>query len=238
MPDLGSSSARARRDASLDGDPDQCEARQQEGRRSHHEDHFDVGECDEHARSERADQGAEALDRRGRSVRGDQLARRPGQRRQQRHERGPEQRRAHTDHGPGDEDDASLVQESPGRGDAETCRTHQREAEEEALAAEPIAERRGKRRDRGRRQQAHQAGDADGCRATVVVGEDAEGDEVRPLGRYQRAPGQLGAPNVRVASRDVKRAECLARAGCEEAQRDADTRRGVGVSSPRFTIRR
>ena len=40
------------------------------------EDRSDVGERDQYAGAERPEQGAEALDRRGRSVRGDQLARR------------------------------------------------------------------------------------------------------------------------------------------------------------------
>ena len=66
-----------RSDAPLDRDPRQQRARDEEGRRSRDEDRLDVGECDEQPGGERPDQGAEALDRRGGSVRGDQLARRP-----------------------------------------------------------------------------------------------------------------------------------------------------------------
>ncbi len=163
------------------------------------EDHADVGERDEHAGAERAEQRAEALDRRGRAVRRDQLPRRPRERGQQRDERRPEERRADADDGRGGEDDDAVVQQR--RPTAETTSAAAPSstiAEQEPLAPEAIAERRGERRDRGRREQAHEAGDADGRGPAVAVGEHAERDEVRPLGRDRRAPGELGAADVRV----------------------------------------
>jgi len=82
----------------------------------------------------------------------------------------------------------------------------QRDCEQEALAAKPIAERRRERSDHGRREQAGESGNSDSGRATAVIGEDTEGDEVRPLGCDRGAPGELGTPDVVVAGRD---AECV-----------------------------
>ena len=129
------------------------------------------------------------------------------------------------------------IHQRAGRRDDERRRSEQHEAEEESLAPEAIAERRGERRDRGRREQPQQAGDADGRGATVAVREHAERDEVRPLRRHQRAPGQLGAANVDVASGDVECAERLARTRREEPQPDVETGRDARVSEPRFTMR-
>ena len=166
----------------------QQRARDEEGRSGRDEDRLDVGECDEQPGGERPEEGAEALDRRGGPVRGDQLAGRPRERRKQRDQRRPEQRRADADHGPGHEDDAPLIQQRAGSRDGEGRRSQQHEGEEEPLPPEAIAEGRGERRDRGCREQPHQAGDADGCGSTVAVREHAERDEVRPLRRHQTRP--------------------------------------------------
>ena len=226
-----------RSDAPLDRDPRQHRPRDEEGRSSRDEDRLDVGECDEQPGGERPEQGAEALDRRGGPVRGDQLAGRPRERRKQRDQRRPEQRRADADHGPGHEDDAPLIQQRAGSRDGEGRRSQQHEGEEEPLAPEAIAEGRGERRDRGCREQPQQARDADGRGSTVAVREHAERDEVRPLRRHQRAPGQLGATDVDVPSGNVKCAERLARTRREEPQPDAETGRYARVSRSRFTLR-
>ena len=87
---------------------EQC-GRDEQRRRAGREDRRDVGERDQHAGGERAEQRAEALDRRGRSVRSDQLPRRARQRWEQRDESRPEQRRADADRRPGGEDDDAVV---------------------------------------------------------------------------------------------------------------------------------
>ena len=109
---------------------------------------------------------------------------------------------------------------APAAETSESGRAQEHDSEQEPLAPEAIAERRRERRDRGRREQAHEAGDPDRRRSAVVVREHAERDEVRPLGRDRRAPGQLGAANVRVLGRDAEGGERLAETGHEESQAD------------------
>jgi len=58
----------------------------------------------------------------------------------------------------------------------------------------PVAERRRERREKRSGKQAHEPGDADRERPARVVGEDAERDEVHPLGGDRRAPGELSPP--------------------------------------------
>ena len=110
---------------------------------------------------------------------------------------------------------------------SERRRSQEHDSEQKPLAPEAIAERRCERRDRGRRQQAHEPGDSDRRGSAVVVREHAEGDEVRPFGRNRRAPGQLGTANVGVLSRDAKGGERLAETGHEESQPDDGTGRGT-----------
>jgi hypothetical protein len=92
--------------------------------------------------------------------------------------------------------------------------------------------------DRGRRKQAHEAGDADRRGSAMVVGEHTEGDEVRPLGRNRRAPGQLGTAYVRILSRDAKGGGRLAdsRHGGSQPQGGSSTSRCVELLSIALTL--
>ena len=63
----------------------------------------------------------------------------------------------------------------------------------------PVAERSRKGSDERGRQHADEPCDAHPDRPARVVGEDAERDEVRPLGRDRRAPRKLETPEVLVA---------------------------------------
>ena len=111
---------------------------------------------------------------------------------------------------------------SRGRDD-ERRRSQQHDSEQEPLAPEAITQGGCERRDRGRREQAHEAGDPDRRGSAVAVREHTEGDEVRPLGGHRRAPGQLGPANVDVPSRDAKGGERLAQTGHEESQPHGDS---------------
>ena len=81
---------------------------------------------------------------------------------------------------------------------AEGQRRNERQREEETLPREAVAQGRSKRRNDRGGQEANEASEADRGRSADVIGVHAECDEVRPLCRDGRAPGQLGAPDVRV----------------------------------------
>ena len=83
--------------ATLDLDPPEHRRRRQKHRRTDDEDDADVRDRDEHACEQRADEGSETLDRRGRAVRRDELLRRPRERRQQRLQRRPHEGRGDPD---------------------------------------------------------------------------------------------------------------------------------------------
>ena len=155
---------------------------------------------EQHSGHEGADEGAEALHGRGRSVGGDQLFGRPGKRGQERLERRPEERRGHPDDRGEHEDDrlASPQKESRGRA-TERRRPHERDRGEKPLAPEAISQRRGKGGEDRRGQHPDQACDADGGGAARGVREDPERHEVHPLGRDRGAPGELDPAQIAVA---------------------------------------
>ena len=197
LQDLDARATRSRREAARDGhEREQCR-RDDQRRCARREHRRDIGERDQDAGGEWAEQRAETLDRRGRSVRSDQLPGRARERWEQRDESRPEQRRADADRRPGREDDDPVVhQRSRGRDD-ERGRSERDDSQQEPLAPEAIAEGRCERRDRGRREQACEAGDPDRRGSAVAVGEHAEGDEVRPFGDDGRAPGQARCAGYR-----------------------------------------
>ena len=103
----------------------------------------------------------------------------------------------------GEREDRSLVAarvEEPGRR-RERRRREQRDSDEGPLALVAVGERSRERgRDRGRKQP-HDAEDADGLRASMVVREDGERDREGPLARDRRCIGKLEPAQVAV-SRD------------------------------------
>ena len=235
LPDIDSRRTRGRMDATRHRDTHDEGGRHEERCRAGREDHRDVGKCDQHPGCERTEERAEALDRRGRSVRRDQLRRRSRQRWQQRDESRPEQRRADTDRRPGGEDDDAIVHRGPRGRDHECRRSQEHDSQQEPLAPEAVAQGRCERRDGGRREQAHETGDPDRRRPAVVVREHTECDEVRPLGTHARAPGQLGAANVGVSSRHAKGGERL---DGDETRGESTLRRDSGgprISDARST---
>ena len=97
LPDRPSGAGRTPDDVARDRHAGKQGGRHEESSRSGRKDHSDVDERDQQTRGERAEQGAEALDRRRRTVGGDQLPGRSRQRRQQRLKCRPEESRADTD---------------------------------------------------------------------------------------------------------------------------------------------
>ena len=160
----------------------------------------DVRDRDEHPGEERPDQGSEAFDRRRGTVRADQLLRIPCERGKQRLQGGPDERHGEPDDGRERKDRRQVL--ACEEGDCrpgERRRTDKRDHGEEAFAPEMVAERgREGRHERGG-QQADQPGDPYRSRPARVVREDAERDEVRPLGRDRCPPSELEAPDVSVA---------------------------------------
>ena len=74
-------------------------------------------------------------------------------------------------------------------------------AHEETLAPEPIAHEGGEGCDERGGQQTHQTGDTDGEGPPDVIREDAERNEVRPLGHDRGSPPELDPAELRVAQR-------------------------------------
>ena len=93
-------------------------------------------------------------------------------------------------------DSTSAIERDRRRSEGNGC--DQRQSEEETLPREAVAQGRGKRRHERCGQETNEAGEADRSRSADVIGVHAECDEVRPLRRDGRAPGQLCAPDVRV----------------------------------------
>jgi hypothetical protein len=100
--------------------------------------------------------------------------------------------------GEGEDEEIEVRREGSSRA-GESGRREERHHEQEPLARKAVAEGRCEWRYQSRRQQADEAGDSDAGRAAVLVGKDAEGDEVRPLGGDRSAPCQLHPPDVAVA---------------------------------------
>ena len=157
-----------------------------------------IRDGDENAGEERPDEGAEALDRRRRAVRRDEFLGCASERRQQRLERRPDERDREPEQCGECEYERFDIPEERDRRRPEGNGCNQCQSEQEPLPREAVAQGCGKRRNDRSGQEANEAGDADRSRAADVVGVHAEGDEVRPLCCDGRAPGQFGAPDVRV----------------------------------------
>jgi len=186
-------------DAALDLDASEQDGADDKHCRPKGEDRSHVRKRHQHPRDHRPDERAEALDRRRRAVRRDQLLRRPRQRRQQRLQRRPDQRRREPDNAGEREYEDSIVCGRRCRGGGERTGTEERQCEKKALAAKPVAERSGEGCDGRCRQQPDQPRDADRGGTALLVGKDAERDEMRPLRRNRRAPGEFHPPNVVVS---------------------------------------
>ena len=120
------------------------------------------------------------------------------ERRQPGLERRPNERDREPEQGGECEHEPFDVREERDRRRCEGKRCNQCQREQEALSRKAVAQGGGERRNDRGRQEANEAGDADGGRSADVIGVDAEGDEVRPLCCDGRAPGQFCAPDVRV----------------------------------------
>ena len=163
-----------------DGSEEKRRARQRAG--ADGEDDAHVCDRDEHAGEERPDQGSEALDRRRRAVRADQLLGRP-------RERG--QHRLLGWSNEGDERPTTAASAkiagtfSPTKKATADPAQPRRRARSRRGSAHAGSGRRARRRRarRARRAAGERAGDPDPTVPPCVVGEDAERDEVRPLGR-------------------------------------------------------
>src|SRR6185436_14555915 len=113
--------------------------------RGDEEDDTGVGNGDEDAGDERAEEGTEALERRGRAVGGDQLLRRPRERRQRRLESRPEDRRGDADDAcEGEDNQLAAAEEEGRRGAAERGRAGECDPDEKTFAPEAVPKRRGK----------------------------------------------------------------------------------------------
>lgn len=86
-------------------------------------------------------------------------------------------------------------------------------SEQETLAPKMVAQGRGERRDERRRQQSDEAGYADGLRAAVFVGVDAERDEVCPFRGDRAAPRELHPADFAVAQGNAESGHDVAPAG-------------------------
>ena len=201
------------------------------------EDDTNVGEREDQARRERPEQRSKALDRRGRAVRGDQLRRISRERGKQRlegrpHERrGDADRRCQADH----EDLVSAQRERRGR-TGQRRRPDERVRDEEALPAEAISQGGREGCEQRRRQQPDEPGDPDGERPARLVGEDAERDEVHPLGDDRRAPAELGPPELPVPPDPTRARERLDRPPHPPIERGLAARGKRG--EPRAALRR
>ena len=156
---------------------------------------------------QRPDQGAQTLHRGGRAVRRDELLGRAGERRQQCLERRPEERRREAHDGCEDIHERCVAGRCARRGGPECDGADQARCQDEPLAREAVAERGREGRDDGGREQAHQTGNADGRGASVVVGVDAESDEVRPLRSDRAGPRQLDSADLLVAGCRAERCQ-------------------------------
>ena len=219
----------------LDPDAEEEQRRDEQRPRADGEDDARVSNRDEDAGKERSDKRSEALDRGGRPVRADQLFGRSCERRQQRLLRWPHERRSEPDDGCQSEDRRSvLANEEDNRGGGKRRGTDERDRDEEPLTPETVAERSSEGSDERRGQHADEPGDSHRDRSTCVVGEDAERDEVRPLGRDRRAPRKLETPKIVVAKDGNQAGEGLngaVQAAIESQRPAADKTREV--SSPR-----
>ena len=95
-------------------------------------------------------------------------------------------------------------------GSGQSRRAEQHQRQQEALAPEAIPQRGGERGNGRGGEQADEPGDPDRRGAAMLVGEHAESDEVRPLGRDPRPPGELDPSHVLVSNGGTERRDHLA----------------------------
>jgi len=183
--------------------------------------------------SERTDERAEALNRRGRSVRGDQLLGRARERRKQRLQRRPHERRRQPDDSSKGVDEARNLRECCARRTDERATVDEQHDEEEPLATEPVGKRRSHRRNDRRRQQTNEAREPNRRSPARPICEDTEAYEVRPLRDDRGAPRNLRSPHVpipqsqcdrrhRSAKTEHRPIERLSRAGGKNAPASVD----------------
>ena len=158
----------------------------------------------------RPDERPEALRRARRDVRGDELARRARDGRQQRHVRGPTERSdagLDRDHEEQELDREAQADDDGGRDDGYGADRVGRPEDD----LWPPAHRRqaGERRDEGRRQEAGDPEEADGDGAADLIGGDQGRDEECPLARDDSEPGIVSARSARSSS--VVRRAAIAR---------------------------
>ena len=126
--------------------------------------------------------------------------------------RRPEERRGDPDHAGEREDEYRVAAGEDRRGrSGQRGGADQRRRDQDALAPEAVAEAAGERRDDRRREHPREAREPDRRGPAGVVGEDAERDEVRPLGDDRRAPGELDPPQVAVPHHRSERRSRLCR---------------------------
>ena len=127
-------------DAAFDLDPreERCAHKKCSGTEGEHEP--DIRNGDEHARDQRSEECSQALDRRGRGVRCNELLRSSGERRQQGLQRGPDERACEPEQGRKSEDQDNRIRIGGSRRSAERERSDETHREQEALPPEPIAE--------------------------------------------------------------------------------------------------
>jgi hypothetical protein len=181
----------------LDPDPSKERGRDKKRSCTNRKDRAHVRDRDHDACQQRPDKRTETLDRRRRTVRRNQLRRSPCERRKQRLQGRPNQRRGESDDRAKSEDkDFTLRGIERCRRSSERSETGKGYPKEKALATETVAQRRRERCDKRSRQQAHEPRDPDRRRSAHLVSKDTERDEMRPLGRDRRTPRELDAPDV------------------------------------------
>ncbi len=107
------------------------------------------------------------------------------------------------------EDQNHASGEEGDRRSGERAAADERIRKQKPLAAKAVAERRCERGDERSGQHPHDAGNPDADRPALVVREDPEGDEVRPLGGDRRPPRKLDTPQVLVAQDIAKSDESV-----------------------------
>ena len=148
----------------------------------------------ESGRNQGPDERADALERRGRPIREDQLLWCRGELRQERLQAWTKECDADTDDCSRSEDhDAGAVCRGDGR-HGERKGPDERDDQQEPLPPKAVSQGGGDRRHRSGRQEPNHACDTYPSRARGTVGIHPEGDEVRPFGHDGGGPGQLGSP--------------------------------------------
>ena len=154
-PELVINAARTRSDMALHRHAKKESSGNEKGCCSGGKDRTHVGEHNEQSSRKRTNQRAKALNRRGRSVRSDQVLRSRRKRRKNRLQSRPEERRANPDRCRSAEDHHPATCHRSRRRNDKRGRSQQRDRKQKPLPPEAITERRRKRRNHRRRQQTH-----------------------------------------------------------------------------------